>query len=136
MNKNRNETGAAIGGSSLIAIFAVLCLVTFAVLGLATVGADQRLMADMTNAIDYYYQADSKAQLMLSELRAGWEPMGVTEIDEGVYAWTVGSANGVMLDCRVRIEPDGGYEILRWSAVRESEWEGDFSLPVWTGDFS
>ena len=135
MSRKTGSTGVSMGGSSLLAIFAVLCLVTFAVLGLATVRADQRLMTDMMNAIDYYYQADSKAQLMLSELRDGWEPMGVTEIDDGVYVWTVDSPNGLILDCRVRIYPDGEYEILRWATARETEWQGDFSLPVWTGEF-
>ena len=43
MNDKQKVTLPAIGGSSLLVIFAVLCLTVFALLSLSTVQADNRL---------------------------------------------------------------------------------------------
>ena len=130
--KNRNPS--VTGGSSLLIIFAVLCLVTFAVLGLATVQADKRLMSDMTDAVSYYHQADDQAQRTLAQLRSGVIPHGVASSGVGIYEWRTEMPNGLVLDCRVRVGQDGEYQILRWASVPGKGWNGDFSLPVWTGE--
>ena len=43
MDERRDSFPPAVGGSSLLVIFAVLCLTVFALLGLATVQANSRL---------------------------------------------------------------------------------------------
>ena len=53
---------AAVGGSSLLVIFAVLCLTVFALLTLSTAAADSRLSQDAADAVEAYYQADSQAE--------------------------------------------------------------------------
>lgn len=67
----------AVGISSLLVIFAVLCLTVFALLSVSTVQAQLRLAESTRSAITGYYRADAEAEEILAKLRAG-------EISEGV----------------------------------------------------
>ena len=52
----------AIGGSSLLVIFAVLCLTVFALLSVSTVNAHQRLAQNSRESVAGYYRADAQAE--------------------------------------------------------------------------
>lgn len=65
MDDPRRFTPPAVGGSSLLVIFAVLCLTIFALLGLGTVQADQRLSDASAEAVYGYYAADCQAEAIL-----------------------------------------------------------------------
>ena len=71
---------AAVGGSSLLVIFAVLCLTVFALLTLSTAAADSRLSQDAAAAVEAYYQADSQAEALWARLRAGERPEEVLSL--------------------------------------------------------
>ena len=55
----------------MLTIFAVLCLTVFALLSLSTVRADGRLSQISARSVEEYYNADSKAQEVLAQLRSG-----------------------------------------------------------------
>ena len=61
----------ALGGASLLVIFAVLALTVFALLSLSTVRADVRLGDASAQAVVNYYAADGRAQEILACLRTG-----------------------------------------------------------------
>ena len=103
----------AVGGTSLLVMFAVLCLTTFAVLSLSTVKAGDRLATASAEAVTEYYAADLEAERILSRLRSG-------EIPEGVIA------------VKVRVEGDA-WEILQWKVVSSVDWEADETIDVWDG---
>ena len=67
----------AVGGISLLVVFAVLCLTVFALLALTTVQADNRLADASAKAVTDYYAADCRAQEILARLRNGERPEGV-----------------------------------------------------------
>ena len=52
MDKKHRFSFPAVGGSSLLVIFAVLCLTVFALLGLSTVQAGQRLSNASAEAVE------------------------------------------------------------------------------------
>ena len=52
----------AVGGVSLLVVFAVLCLTVFALLSLSTVRADARLSEASAQSVADYYAADCEAQ--------------------------------------------------------------------------
>ena len=83
MREGKNPA-PVVGGSSLLVIFAVLCLTVFAMLSLTQAQADRRLAQNSWSAVTGYYQADCQAQEILSQLRAGERPDGVTAEGEGV----------------------------------------------------
>ena len=121
-----------VGGSSLLVIFAVLCLTVFAMLSLTQAQADRRLAQNSWSAVTGYYQADCQAQEILAQLRAGERPQGVTEEGENVFFYVCPISDAQTLEVRVRLTGEG-YEILSWQAVFTADWQADEDLDLWDG---
>ncbi|MEI3141197.1 MAG: hypothetical protein V8S34_06355 [Lawsonibacter sp.] len=117
-----------VGGSSLLVIFAVLCLTVFALLSLPTVQADRRLaQSSWPSAVTGYYQADCQAEEILSRLRAGERPEGVTEEGEGVFSYACPISDTQTLEVRVRLAGEtgpscAGRRYLRRTGRRTTTW--------------
>jgi len=132
-----NDTRGGIpvtGGSSLLVIFAVLCLTVFALLGLSTVQAGGRLTQATARAVEAYYLADCQAEELFARLRAGEMPEGVTPCgcrEEG-YTYTCPISNTQQLCVELHID-SGSWTVTRWQTVSTTEWEADESLQVWDG---
>ena len=128
---------AAVGGSSLLVIFAVLCLTVFALLTLSTAAADSRLSQDAADAVEAYYQADSQAEALWARLRAGERPEEVTETAEDagstLYEYTVPVSQGQELRVSLRLEA-GIWTVVQWQAVSTADWQADEDLTVWDGE--
>ena len=129
--RDRNTQQPTIGGSSLIVTFAVLCLTVFALLGLSTVRADQRLADVSANAAADYYDAELQAETILSELHSGNIPDGVSKNGD-VYSYMCPVSDTLSLQVEVRIE-NSQWEILCWRTVTTIEWTESDSLNVWNG---
>ena len=123
---------AAVGVSSLLVIFAVLCLTVFALLTVSTVRANQSLSDSAASALLGYYQADTNAEKTLAALRSGDVPAGVTQVGD-VFYYAHPISDTQTLAVAVRVE-GSGYHILRWQAVSTAEWQADDRLPVWDGE--
>ena len=117
-----------VGGSSLLVIFAVLCLTVF----LAQGQADRRLAQSSWSAVTGYYRADCQAQEILAQLRAGERPDGVTAEGEGVFSYACPISDAQTLEVRVRLTGEN-YEILSWQAVFTADWQADEDLDLWDG---
>ena len=128
---SRKEAPPAVGGSSLLIIFAVLCLTIFALLSLSTVQADRRMAEASLNASRSYYEADTKAEQILALLRQGELPDGVIK-DNDVYRYRCEVSDVQALEVEVRVN-GATYQVLRWQLVSTAEWETDDSLNVWNG---
>lgn len=150
----------AMGGSSLLTVFAVLALTVFALLSLATVRADVRLADASARATADYYAADCKAQEILAQLRNGevpeiadcslfklsqiqgansGEPGEGTELSGGglLYAnYSVPISDSQELQVSVILQgvSNQDYVILRWRAVSVGGWTPDEGLDLWDGD--
>lgn len=131
---SKREALPAVGGSSLLVIFAVLCLTIFALLGLSTVQADSRMAEASCNAVQRYYEADTEAERILASLRQGKIPMeGVEENKNGdIYSYQCQVSEVQAIEVEVQITGDS-YRVLHWQLVSTTEWEADDSLDVWTG---
>ena len=135
----RNASGppAAVGGSSLLVIFAVLCLTVFALLIQSTAAADSRLSQDAADAVEAYYQADSQAEALWARLRGGEQPEEVTETMEDagstLYKYTVPISQEQELQVCLRLK-DGTWTVVQWQAVSTADWQADEDLTVWDGE--
>ena len=78
MEKKQHSAPPFVGGTSLLVIFATLCLIIFALLSLSTTRADERLGDAVAQAVSDYYAADCEAEAILAQLRQGTVPAGVT----------------------------------------------------------
>ena len=126
----------AVGGISLLVVFAVLCLTVFALLALTTVQADTRLADASAKAVTDYYAADCQAQEILARLRRGEVPEGVESqyLDSIIYRYAVPISDTQELQVEVLVDrTDGSWSVLRWQSVPVGEWEPDTSLTVWDG---
>lgn len=130
MKKQARFSLPVTGGSSLLVIFAVLCLVIFALLALNTVLAEQRISESYAQAAADWYAADMEAQEIFARLRSGEQVPGVQQM-EGQYAYSVPISGHQTLWVTVK-ETDGGWEVLSWQAEAHPE-DGDTALPVWQG---
>ena len=122
----------AVGGSSLLVIFAVLCLTVFALLGLSTVQADTRLSDASAEAIEAYYNADCEAESILARMRNGETVDGV-EIDGSWYSYSCPVNENQSLFVTVELTDDG-YTVWQWQTLPTIQWESDDSLVVWDGE--
>ena len=132
MNKNRKISIPAFGGSSLLVIFAVLCLTLFALLGLSTAQASRRMTDAAAEAAAAFYAADLEGERMLARLRQGEVPENVY-CEDNIYSWVCPVSARQNLEIEVYVDGDE-YEILRWQLVSVTDWVADDSLNVWQGD--
>ena len=124
-------TFTTVGGSSILTIFAVLCFIIFALLSLSTAKANRTLTDKSVAAVTNYYQADTKAEEILAELRAGEKPEGVKK-KGNVYSYTCPVDDSQQLSVEVKIK-SGKYHILKWQKEYIGEWKADTSIEVWGG---
>ena len=120
MNKRGKRSGfffPVVGGTSLLVMFAVLCLITFAVLSLSTVKAGDRLGEASAEAVMEYYAADYEAERILAQLRSGILPEGV--VCEGdVYGYSCPVSETQRLQVSVQ-KVGEDWKVLRWMVVTE-----------------
>ncbi len=122
---------SAVGISSLLVIFAVLCLTVFALLSVSTVQAQLRLARSTAGAVTGYYEADAQAEKILVQLRAGQCPAGV-ERNGDIYTYACAVSETQTLAVRVQVNGTD-YTVLRWQTVPTQQWEAEDKLPVWNG---
>ena len=127
----RSDAPTAVGGSSLLVIFAVLCLAVFAVLGLSSVQAEGRLSKASAEAVRAYYEADCEVEEMLAQLRQGNVPEGVIA-DGNRYRYECAVSETQRLAVEVELE-DGVYWILRWQTESGFSWPEENELNLWDG---
>lgn len=131
--RRREFSPPAVGGSSLLVIFAVLCLTVFAMLCLATVSADRRLSQRSAQSVAEYYAADTEAETILAALRAGSVPEGVARQGD-TYAYAVPLSDSRELRVEVRLTAEGDCTVLRWQTVSTADWNAEDTLSVWDGE--
>ena len=130
MNReNPKMTGPMIGASSLLVIFAILCMTVFSLLGLSTVSAHKRLSDIQSQAFTDYYAADCRAEEILAQLRSGQIPHGVI-VDDVICRYTCPISPTQELQVEVH---RNDWSILRWQAVSTVRWQADESITVWDG---
>ena len=140
--KDNRFSPPAVGGVSLLVVFAVLCLTVFALLSLTTVQADVRLAEASVKAVADHYAADYKAQEILALLRTDGPLPEDLELESSIaefsdrteytYAYTVPMSDTQNLEVEVLLNGTD-YTILRWQAVPAQEWESDDMLELWDG---
>ena len=122
----------AVGGSSLLVMFSVLCLTVFALLALSTVQAEGRLSQKTAQAVKEYYAADGRAEEIYARLRAGEKPEFVSR-NGNAYSYACPMSDTQRLCVRVCRE-ESGWRVLDWQVQSAAEWNSDQSVHVWDGN--
>lgn len=135
--RTRKRKGLAVpvvGGSSLLVIFAALCLTVLAMLSLSTARSGAELSRASAEGTSSYYAADAQAEEILARLRGGEAVEGVTSAGDGTFEYAVPISRTQTLSVRVRAADDGTWQVLRWKAVYTGEWTPDEEIEVWDGE--
>ena len=130
MKKQEAFSLPAIGASSLLVMFGVLCLTVFSLLCLSTVLMEKRLSDASAQNIQAYYAAELEAQQIFGQLRAGRQVPGVTET-EGRLCYSCPMSPYQTLEVELQ-KNEEGWKILRWQVTAHPE-ETEEVLPVWDG---
>lgn len=142
------------GGSTLILIFGVLCLITFSVLALVSARSDYHLMEKTVNAVLDYYQADGKGEEFLAQVDRELDRLRVESSDESEFYQKAAKAfpeyydagertvsAAIQMNERLHLEvvllvsygdPNARqYQIESYKTVQNGVVEIDTALPVW-----
>lgn len=130
MKKSYKISAPAIGGSSLLVIFAVLCLTVFALLSLSTALAEKRLADASAQAVTAYYEADLEAERIFARLRAG-DTVEAVQTDGSLYRYSCPISENQILKVELQKEADR-WTVCRWQVEAHSEPISE-TLPVWNG---
>jgi hypothetical protein len=148
MNKG---SGIGVGSSSIILVFAVLCLSVFSLITLVVAENSKALADSEYYLVTGYYETDAAAKRVLTEVLATGIPpetaLGVdidSEWDGLRDAYVVryicpfpASERYQNVERFLHVEVALGidsYEILRWQMRDESEWVADQGMNVWIPD--
>jgi len=129
-----------VGASSILLILVVVSLTLFASLALIQARSDAALTDKTAVSTSAYYDADARAQTMISVLddalsqgKAPDSVEGVSRQADGSYAFSVGSCDGHTLN--VVVETSGGRcEVLSYRYESATEWIGQNAGTLWQGD--
>ncbi|MBQ4340185.1 MAG: hypothetical protein IJC41_04210 [Firmicutes bacterium] len=126
-DRSKSRSMPVTGISSLIVIFAVLCLTLLSVLAISTVKADERLEERSALAVKEFYEAEAEAEKILAEIRQKDIP------GDKVYNYGCRINETQILEVEVKVSGTE-YEIIKWQAVSDGEWDADESIKVWDGE--
>ena len=115
MKTNKSERRPFVGGTSLLVIFAVLCLVVFAILMLTTETSARHLSEVSAEAVRAYYDADTQAELTAAAIRRGELPDYV-DFDGYIYSYSHRITDTRFL-CVELSYRNGEWTVLRWQAL-------------------
>ncbi|HCT91000.1 MAG TPA: hypothetical protein DF613_06440 [Lachnospiraceae bacterium] len=116
-----------IGSSSLLVIFLILCLATFAILSLSSAQNDYSFSQRLAEHRSVYYEAASKAEEILAEVDRTLAQTAADSENSAAYIQAVTTAlngaevNGIALSCQTENEettisyqvPAGGTQALQ-----------------------
>lgn len=130
MKKQEAISPPAVGGSSLLVIFAVLCLTVFALLSVTTVQAERRMADASVQAVEDYYRADLEAEGIFARLRSGETVPGV-EAQGGIFFYQVPISEYQTLYVTLKAE-DNTWTVLGWQSKAHPP-EMEDTLDLWDG---
>ena len=148
MGKRRSFRGISVGVTTLVVMFATICLTIFAVLALSTAKQEEKLSEVFAESEAAYMEADARCAAIANGLGKLWEEgAGIEKLE--LYANEVGAALSkdtgdviVYYECAmgednllcVTLRLGREFSIEQWQQVNIGEWLPDNSIDVWQGN--
>lgn len=133
--KRRFGANLNIGTSSLLLIFIVLSLVSFAVLSLSSALSDEMMINNVLDRSTNYYDACSQAEHTLAgineDLLAEYEQGEFTESEKDFYV-TISETQDLNVAYVTHVPDENGYlyTVTEWKVVNTAIPEIDNSMPA------
>lgn len=114
----------SIGSSTLLVIFLILCMFTFAAISLTTAKNDYSNACNNAQRSRAYYNAANAAEEKLNELNQSEDP-------ETDYSYEVKISDTQAIDVTLKWNTEKAqYDIVSWKTVNTAEWNGSDSIHV------
>lgn len=158
--KEKRQIPLGVGISSILLIFVILCLLTFAVLSLVSANTDYKLVQKNSSHTHEIYEAENSANEFINQidsvLEATYQSTASSQYLEAVkgnlstfpeftflsdnqlsFAIKVNETQNLQVVLTLNSEIKKGdffYQIDTWKLVNTNTWEPDATLPVYTGE--
>ena len=129
-----------LGTISLIMIFIVLCMVTFAALSLSSASRDMRAGQNMRAHLEEYYNVSNEAETLLAQADHIFADAYAATADGQftlTYQLDINDTQALLVKLAVRYpqqvkkeDADSFYKILSWQVVHTDTWEGDNTIKL------
>ncbi len=130
---NNKNHAAHVGSASILLIFTVLSLISFATLTLINSKADYNLSNNLAERQRLYYEACHKGNAFVAAINSGYE----YPEENGIIKESVPINDNQTLDITLTSKEESdssGNEIkfivTQWQIVNQGDFEYDYSLPV------
>ena len=145
MRQSSGGGSANIGGSSILVIFVLLCITTFATLAMVSASASFRLATQVASAADDFFAAESLAEEKLAaisgivrssngqDFRAQLEDLEVVYYD-GAITYSVSVNDSIRLDVELHVD---GTSLMVYSWIQVAVFDpaeyGAGGILLWPG---
>ena len=139
---NNNEYGINIGSSTLIMIFALLCLVVFSLLAYKTSLNEKNLALKVSNETKAYYEADYKATKIKNKIKnniiSGKSIVSLVDYEKkrngsNYIGYSVKIDEYKKLDVEIK-RSGSNLKVVKWVEVNEASEDYNNKLDVWGGE--
>lgn len=137
----KQRVGLGVGGSSLLMVFIIVCLTTFATLSLLSANSDYKLSAKTAQSVSDYYAADGRATerlqqidaLILSGQAEEIVRLGLAEQTIDGYTYSEAINNSQSLQVTLRMQ-NNRCTVVGWQVENTGQWHGgEQLLDIWDG---
>ena len=125
--------GSHVGSASILLIFTVLSIISFATLTLVNSKADYNLSTNLADRQKAYYEACHKGNAFVAAVNSGYE----TGMEDGIMRASIPITDNQSLDISIiansannTANSDNKTGILQWQIVNHSNFSYDTTLPV------
>ena len=129
----KRQRGINVGSASILLIFTVLSLVSFATLTLVNSKADYNLSQNLAERQRAYYNACHSANAYIAAINSGYE---VSE-ENGIIKKSIPITDNQSLDIALMsniennsVNSANKYTITQWQIVNHADSDYDYTLPV------
>ena len=131
--KSNAPGGSHVGSASILLIFTVLSLVSFAALTMTSSKADYNLTNKLIERQKEYSAACHKGNAFIAAVNSGYE----TGMSDGIIKESIPINDNQTLDIAITVNsmensdiPENSFKITQWQIVNISDFEYNNTLPV------
>ncbi len=130
---NKSSGGSHIGSASILLIFTVLSIISFATLTMVNSKADYNLSNNLTERQKLYYEACHKGNAFVAAVNSGYS-LGE---EDGIMKESIPITDNQSLDVALKVNSannstnsDNKDAVIQWQIVNHGYFNYDSTLPV------
>ena len=129
----KRSSPAHVGSASILLIFTVLSVISFAVLTMVNSKADYNLTTNLAARQQVYYSACHEGNAFVAAVNSGYD----NGTDNGIIKKSIPITDKQSLDIALMsnsinksTNSENGYRIIQWQIVNQQDTSYDYTLPV------